>query len=223
MRKGVAFSLSPDAHIKLSLYKKVLFHLEHFKPVFSQCWSNTCNMNWLWQHTSGLELSSVLMDQKLLQCKCVIPHPQQAKVRNWLKLFFHVFLCQTQGFCLPISEKVAQFGGGKGQQSLLLRWKRNKNLSVIYCVIQPSQSGRDEHRWAVTAVDPWWSHCHSRECTLLISSFTISQLKLRCLPAARLVFHGTVIFSTFLAVSVNYLLCSLFLRPSAGKSCLCEM
>lgn len=136
--------------------------------------------------------------RQLLQWKCVIPHPQQAKVRSWLKLFFHVLLW-TWVF-LSLSEQVAQ--SGEKASSLSCSSKRETRLWVWFPLEVSPPKVALINRWAVTAVDPQQWHCHSSACILLNSSITGSQMKQRCLPAARLVFHGSIIFSILLAVSV---------------------
>lgn len=106
---------------------------------------NTC-FAWSWVIRSWFT--------QLLQWKCVVTHPQQTEVRNQFAPFLHLLPRWSQAFFLPISEQVAQFGGGKRKQLLQIKEK----LESIYDFhLKPSHPNclvtwTDKHGWAVTVI-----------------------------------------------------------------------
>lgn len=168
-----------------------------------------------------LELSNTLMVHTVVAMKMCCHSPTTDKGQESVGAILAPAPPLVSGFFLPISEQVAQFGGGKRKQLLQIKEK----LESIYdfhlksshpnCLV----TWTDKHGWAVTVIQilndhlfrPVNKHCSVASLHHLSWSRGVFQL-----PSYR-------IHCFFIAVHQSQqLLCSLLLRSSAGKCYLDE-
>ena len=144
-------------------------------------------------HRTRINLSWVTCSwlRQLLQWKRVIAHPRQTKVGTRFQPFLHPLRRRPLAFFLPVSERVAGFGGGEGEQPLRFS-KREARISYrLPFEVGPPECLGALGCWTRLSSDCGAGTSRSRfqtgESALLSSFAALSRLKQRCLLAATFV------------------------------------